>query len=130
MGSLMILQRAREAGLEVRARGDRLVVRGPRKLEALARVLLDHKTEVLRELARGGPSHHSATRPRGGVPLEELFPDLRGEGDPPSSCWACHSRSWWRLVHRRSCGPWVCERCHPPQVGEAPIERFNREGER
>lgn len=44
---LTLLVEARRAGLEVRAEGDRLVVRGPRRLEPLARRLLEHKAEVL-----------------------------------------------------------------------------------
>ncbi len=50
MDGLALLAEARDAGLEVRARGDRLVIRGPRKCEAMAKVLLEHKPEVLAAL--------------------------------------------------------------------------------
>ena len=50
MDGLTLLAEARGQGLEVRAQGDRLIVRGPRSAEALARSLLDHKAEVLAEL--------------------------------------------------------------------------------
>ena len=51
MDSLNLLTIAREAGLTVRADGDRLVVRGPRAAEALAREVLEHKAEVMAALS-------------------------------------------------------------------------------
>ena len=51
-----LLARASAAGLAVAAEGDRLVVRGPRDSEALARAVLARKTEVwplLTSLAAG-----------------------------------------------------------------------------
>src|SRR5262249_4723422 len=50
---------ALRAGVEVRAEGDRLVVRGPRAAEGLGRALLGRKAEVLAVLA--GPAAPSAT---------------------------------------------------------------------
>jgi hypothetical protein len=47
MDGLTLLNEARAAGLEVRTDGDRLVVRGPRSAETLARQLLAHKAELL-----------------------------------------------------------------------------------
>jgi len=44
---LSLLAVAREAGLTVRVGGDRLVVRGPRAAEALAREVLQHKAELM-----------------------------------------------------------------------------------
>jgi hypothetical protein len=55
MDGLTLLQQARAAGLAVRAEGDRLCVRGPRRAEALARLLLDHKAQVLAALAPAAP---------------------------------------------------------------------------
>ena len=46
-----VLAEARAGGLEVRAEANRLVVRGPRVLEALARELLEQKPTVLGLLA-------------------------------------------------------------------------------
>jgi hypothetical protein len=51
MDALNLLEQAREAGLDVHADGEKLVVRGPKKAELLARELLDHKAEVLPLLA-------------------------------------------------------------------------------
>jgi hypothetical protein len=47
MESLTLLDFARQAGLVVLRAGDRLVVRGPKRLAALAGELLDRKAEVL-----------------------------------------------------------------------------------
>lgn len=48
MGVLtLLLDQARAAGLTVRAEGDRLKVRGPRRAEALAQELLARKAEVM-----------------------------------------------------------------------------------
>jgi hypothetical protein len=72
MECVTLLHEAREAGLEVCADGDRLVVRGPRSAEALARTLLARKAELLRMLAD--------PYPRGvDIPLaiEETSPTLR-----------------------------------------------------
>jgi hypothetical protein len=74
MECVTLLHEAREAGLEVCADGDRLVVRGPRSAEALARTLLARKAELLRMLAD--------PYPRGvDIPLaiEETSPTLREE---------------------------------------------------
>ena len=47
MDGVALLAQAREAGLEVRSRGDRLVIRGPKRAENVARLLLDQKPVVL-----------------------------------------------------------------------------------
>ena len=51
MEGLILLNCAREAGLAVAAEGDKLVIRGPRRAELLARLLIEHKPEVLAALA-------------------------------------------------------------------------------
>ena len=47
MDGLTLLKEARAEGLRVSADGDRLVIRGPRRADAVARGLLFHKTDVL-----------------------------------------------------------------------------------
>ena len=51
MDGMTLLEEARAAGLTVLADGTRLVVRGPRAAEAMARRLLERKVEVLAALA-------------------------------------------------------------------------------
>ncbi len=50
MNCVKTLQWAHEAGLTVEAAEDRLVVRGPRSAEPIARHLLAHKADVLFQL--------------------------------------------------------------------------------
>jgi len=54
MDGLTLLNRAHAAGLDVAADGDRLVIRGPRSAEAVARLLIEHKPEVLAALIPAG----------------------------------------------------------------------------
>ena len=51
MDGLILLNRAREAGLAVEADGNKLLIRGPRRAEPVARLLIEHKPEVLAALA-------------------------------------------------------------------------------
>jgi len=50
MDSLALLIHAHAAGLQVRAEGERLIVRGPKRLAGLAQQLLGQKAEVLEAL--------------------------------------------------------------------------------
>ncbi len=52
MDGLILLQEASAAGLTVLADGDRLVIRGPRSADAIARRLLAHKAAVIAALRR------------------------------------------------------------------------------
>ncbi len=56
-----MLEAAEIAGLEVRIEGDRLIVRGPRRAEHLAKQLLDHKAELVTRLTRS-PAAAATTR--------------------------------------------------------------------
>jgi hypothetical protein len=85
MDSLTLLDEARTAGLEVTADGDRLVVRGSKCLEALAKQLLARKSEMLallhqesgpRPLSEGNPMRIA---PKGGGEPITVSPD----GEPP-----------------------------------------------
>lgn len=78
-----LLRRASEAGLAVTAEGDRLVIRGPRRAEPVARLLIEHKPTVLAALVTG---KHSA--------------DLVGAVDRPpvaDPMWQAHYSA--RIVH-------------------------------
>jgi hypothetical protein len=47
MDCLTLWTQAAEAGLRVTADGDRLIVRGPRKAEPIAKALLEYKAEIM-----------------------------------------------------------------------------------
>ena len=51
MDGLTLLRRARDAGLAVAADGDKLVIRRPKRAEPVARLLIEHKPDVLAALA-------------------------------------------------------------------------------
>lgn len=56
MDGLTLLQKAREAGLTVSTKGTKLVIRGPRRSESVARLLLQHKPIVMAALGRPCPA--------------------------------------------------------------------------
>jgi hypothetical protein len=51
MDGLTLLRRARGAGLAVVADGDKLVIRGPKRAEPVAPLLIEHKPELMPALA-------------------------------------------------------------------------------
>ena len=87
-----MLAEARAVGLEVRAEADRLVVRGPRLHEAMARQLLEQKPVVLALLAEEEMAlgwRIAAMRPQ--VPLRGPIPVLiaREVAAIPGRCFSC-----------------------------------------
>jgi hypothetical protein len=54
MDGVTLLGEAREAGLAVTAEGDTLVIRGPKRAEAIALLLIENKPTVMTALASGG----------------------------------------------------------------------------
>ena len=78
MDSLKLLDEAYAAGLEIRADGDRLVVRGPQSADALARQLLAHKGDLMRLLSA--------------PPADVLSDEL---------CHVCGSRERWQWLDGR-----------------------------
>jgi hypothetical protein len=61
MEGLTLLREARAAGLSLARDGEDLVIRGPRRAEPVARLLLSRKAEVIQALAdaTGWPARHS-----------------------------------------------------------------------
>ena len=87
-----VLAEARAVGLEVRAEADRLVVRGPRLHEAIARQLLAQKPVVLALLTEEEAElgwRLAAMRPQ--VPLRGPIPVLvaREVSPTPDHCLSC-----------------------------------------
>jgi hypothetical protein len=60
MDGMTLLRRARDAGLSAAAEGDKLVIRGPKKAEPVALLLLANKPAVMVALdeARGWQARH------------------------------------------------------------------------
>jgi hypothetical protein len=91
MDGLTLLSEGRAAGLIVLADGGRLVIRGPRSADAVARQLLAHKAVVLAAMAADDGSS---------CPWEAM--------EPGTACPKCGSLEQWQdLLGRQRCG--VCE---------------------
>ena len=51
MEAVALLRRAQEVGLRVESMGETLLVRGPKRAEAVVKLLAEHKAEVLAALS-------------------------------------------------------------------------------
>jgi hypothetical protein len=89
MDGLKLLAKARAAGLTVEAQGDRLVIKGPKRANAVANELIENKTKVMAALAKTSaiPSKvHSAItgRTENGVQSQQRHaPDAAQLGSRP-----------------------------------------------
>ena len=129
MDALALLHRAQEVGLRVEPMGDKLLVRGPKRAEALVKLLASHKAEVLAALAP-----HASKSKRGGQEraadgtearrwrdrLATLIVDwFRGDRD-----WKAAKRlAWgdleneWHYQHGKRWPTWQCAGCDAPIGG-------------
>jgi hypothetical protein len=138
MGSLTLLDRAREAGLSVSADGDRLIIRGPRKAMEIARDLMNRKDEVLALLAVQGRSPHAALFGPSRTPWGtwawsdsadlqiETFDQLFVLSLPSDKVrWRClnpyclHETGWWLSPQRVV----QCLNCRPPASPDLVVAR-------
>jgi len=132
MVGLTLLDEARAAGLTVLADGDRLVVRGPRAAEAVARRLLEHKTAVLAALAPQVVESQAALDAQQdlvAVPEPAAGRDDHGgQGgtieviEPFPPCPRCNSLELWQTL----AGNWRCLRCDPPTTAIRVLEHVKR----
>jgi len=95
MDGLTLLSEATAAGLTIRVDGDRLVIRGPKTADAVARRLLEHKPEVVAALGWFGLA--SIELPKAEelpFPGWVLRPDVTGRlgWEPPD---LPDDRRWW-----------------------------------
>jgi hypothetical protein len=95
MDGLTLLTDATAAGLTIHVDGDRLVIRGPRAADTLARRLLEHKLEVVAALGRLALTSTELPKPdEPPYPGWVLRPDVTGRlgWEPPD---LPESRRWW-----------------------------------
>src|SRR2546428_11357962 len=88
MAGMKLLDEARAAGLKVRAEGDRLIVRGPKSAERVAKALLEKKADVLALLSQQSPFPCPACK--GAVRLEPAGPE-----ELPTRIWTCVQCGAW-----------------------------------
>jgi hypothetical protein len=113
MGSLTLLDRAKAAGLTVSALGDRLIIKGPRSAEPVARELMARKAEVIAELAalsRNAPRDDQAR------PAAFRCATCEDSGEVAPSAFVDDREPWPRWIERTGGNPMIhpvrCPSCH------------------
>ncbi len=103
MDGLALLDQAAAAGLTARIDGARLVIRGPRSAQPVARALLDHKPEVIAALnariaRRWGDATEAIAWFMSSEPPSEPF--VLWPGDPPQRAFVTvlHPALYWRAL--------------------------------
>jgi hypothetical protein len=109
MDGLTLIQEARSAGLAVAVEGGRLVIRGPRRAEPMARQLIAHKPKVVAAL-RWGARHRDAL-----VHWGALHPPDEAAG----LAWSA-LQTRWHMVHDERVPRHLCAGCRRP-IREAPV---------
>jgi hypothetical protein len=115
MDALIVLRRARDAGLRVEAAGDELRVRGPKRAEAVVKLLAEHKAEVLAVLS---PATINARWWR------ERFTTKAVQWTIGDRNWEAAKRlAWgdleneWHYLHGKRWPSWQCAGCSAPLGG-------------
>ena len=129
MDAVALLHRAQEAGLRVEPMGDKLLVRGPKRAEAVVKLLEAHKGEVLAALALGASTseradQESATdntearrwRDRLATRIVDWFHGDRGWEEARRLAWGDVENEWHDL-HGRRWPSWQCAGCNAPLSG-------------
>jgi hypothetical protein len=112
MDGLTLLSEGRAAGLTVTVDGDRLVIRGPKSADAVARRLLAHKAVILAALAAGNGGGAPAIPEVVNVVEMPDFDSLPLPGDP---CLRCGSlEKWWDIL-----GGEHCQQCQRATLDKA-----------
>jgi hypothetical protein len=94
MDGLILLDRAQKAGLAVRLDGEKLIIRGPRRAEPVARLLIEHKPAVLAALTPWGASNGDIS---GGSRLPTLWRDRYAARVVH---WFLHGQRRWQEAER------------------------------
>ena len=121
MVQVSLLLQARARGLRLHIDGERLVIRGPRGEDALAKELLANKAAIVR-LLRERPELASVDSFTAEAMQSFEGSTVVDEGDcasassdprnrPPARCFNCGHTTWWR---RRAASHWTCRRCVEP----------------
>jgi hypothetical protein len=113
MDALIVLSRARDAGLKVEAVGDKLMVRGPKRAEAVVKLLAQHKAEVLAALS---PPIGSWWRERFAGKAVQWFVGDRDWDAAKRLAWG-DLENEWHHQHGRRCPSWQCAGCDAPIGG-------------
>ncbi len=110
MEGIILLWRAREAGLAVTLDGDALVIRGPKRAERMARLLIENKPEVVAALAEPSDWH---VRHREALSYWATF---HPADDAARLAWGELQCRWHRL-HGEQVSGRQCAGCGKPMSG-------------
>jgi hypothetical protein len=131
--AVALLRRAHEVGLRVQPIGDTLLVRGPKRAEAVVELLAAHKAEVLAALAPASTSKCTdqdaavaATeagrwRDRLSTRVVEWFHGDRGWEEARWLAWGDVENEWHEL-HGRRWPSWQCAGCNAPLSGSQVLD--------
>jgi len=119
MDGVTLLRRARSAGLRVVAEGDKLVVRGPRRAEPVALLLLAHKPAVSAALAGEWHARHREAA--------EYWSAFHSSAEAAALTWGEIQLRWHRIHGARS-PAWQCAGCRSPIGGRAALAEAMVEG--
>jgi hypothetical protein len=120
MDALIVLRRARDAGLKVEATGDKLMVRGPKRAEAVVKLLAQHKAEVLAVLS---PSIIGARwwRERFTAKAVQWFLGDRNWEAAKRLAWG-DLENEWHHQHGKRWPTWQCAGCEKAIDGLAAVD--------
>ncbi len=107
-----LLDSARAVGITMRVDRDRLILRGPRSAEALAKSILDQKTVVVAWLL--ARAELGVVEQANAPVIPQCVPNESARGSSPPTverCFCCGERHWWRSVFGSHL---ICAGCHPP----------------
>ena len=128
MDAVALLRRAQEVGLRVEPIGDKLLVRGPKRAEAVVDLLAAHKAEVLAALAPASTSKCTDQdaavagtearrwRDRLATRIVDWFHGDRGWEEARRLAWGDVENEWHEL-HGRRWPSWQCAGCNAPLGG-------------
>ena len=109
MDALTLINRAQEVGLRIELMGDTLLVRGPKRAEAVVKLLAQHKAEVLAALS---PSCVDADWWRGRFTAKAVQWSVGGRDWDAAKrlAWGDMENEWHELHGQRS-PSWQCAGC-------------------
>lgn len=115
MDAVALLRRAQQVGLRVEPIGDKLLVRGPKRAEAVVKLLAEHKAEVLVALS---PSFVDASwwRERLAAKAVQWFVGDRDWEAAKRLAWG-DLENEWHHQHGKRCPSWQCAGCDAPIGG-------------
>jgi hypothetical protein len=129
MDAVALLRRAQEVGLRVEPIGDKLLVRGPKRAEAVVELLAAHKAEVLAALALGASTSERGDQESAtdntearrwcdlfATRITDWFHGDRGWEEAQRLAWGDVENEWHEL-HGRRCPSWQCAGCNAPLGG-------------